>query len=103
VITPQVRHSLDGQPYSHVGGASTIAQTDISAAQQAISHLIFALIGTLGVGIPVGIYSALGARSEKLLAGLKNWMSPEQRRHHDRPVPDHRRQTHRRRDRRLTG
>lgn len=34
-----------------------------------------ALIGTLGVGIPVGIYFAMGARSEKLLAGLKDWMS----------------------------
>jgi hypothetical protein len=58
-----------------VGGAATIAQTGIPAGQQAIAYLVFALIGTLGVGIPVGIYFAMGARSDKLLAGLKDWMS----------------------------
>ena len=58
-----------------VGGGAAIAQTGIPGGQQAIAYLIFALIGTLGVGIPVGIYFAMGARSEKLLAGLKDWMS----------------------------
>jgi hypothetical protein len=58
-----------------VGGAAAIAQTGIGGGQQAIAYLTFALIGTLGVGIPVGIYFAMGARSEKLLAGLKDWMS----------------------------
>ncbi|HEX3513563.1 MAG TPA: GAP family protein [Trebonia sp.] len=58
-----------------VGGGVAIAQTGIGGGQQAIAYLIFALIGTLGVGIPVGIYFAMGARSEKLLAGLKDWMS----------------------------
>jgi hypothetical protein len=58
-----------------VGGAAAIAQTAIPGGQQAIAYLIFALIGTLGVGIPVAIYFAMGARSEKLLAGLKDWMS----------------------------
>lgn len=33
------------------------------------------MIATLGVGIPVGIYFALGERSARLLAGLKDWMS----------------------------
>jgi hypothetical protein len=58
-----------------VGGAAAIAQTGIPGGQQAIAYLIFALIGTLGVGIPVGIYLAMGARSAKLLAALKDWMS----------------------------
>jgi len=58
-----------------VGGAATIAQTGIPGGQQAIAYLIFALIGTLGVGIPVGIYFAMGTRSEKPLAALKDWMS----------------------------
>jgi hypothetical protein len=58
-----------------VGGAAAIAGTGISGGQQAIAYLVFALIGTLGVGIPVGIYFAMGDRSEKLLAGLKDWMS----------------------------
>jgi hypothetical protein len=58
-----------------VGGAAAIAQTGIPGGQQAVAYLIFALIGTLGVGIPVGIYLAMGARSEELLAGVKDWMS----------------------------
>jgi threonine/homoserine/homoserine lactone efflux protein len=58
-----------------IGGAAAIAQTGIPAGQQAIAYLIFALIGALGVGIPVGLYFAMGQRSEKLLAGLKDWMT----------------------------
>ena len=58
-----------------VGGATAIAQTGIGGGQQAIAYLVFALIGTLGVGIPVGIYFAMGDRSQRLLAGLKDWMS----------------------------
>jgi hypothetical protein len=58
-----------------VGGAAAIAGTGVPAGQQAIAYLVFALIGTLGVGTPVVIYFALRARSEKLLAGLKDWMS----------------------------
>lgn len=58
-----------------VGGAAAIAQTGIGGGQQVLAYAVFALIGTLGVGIPVGIYLAMGARSERLLAGLKDWMS----------------------------
>jgi cytochrome c biogenesis protein CcdA len=58
-----------------VGGGAAIAQTGIPGAQQAIAYLIFALIATLGVGIPVILYFALGERSEKLLADLKDWMT----------------------------
>ena len=57
-----------------VGGAASIAQTGISGAQQAVAYAIFALIGTLGVGIPVAIYFALGDRSASVLRGLKDWM-----------------------------
>ena len=58
-----------------VAGAASIAGTGISGGEQAIAYLIFVLIATLGVGIPVGIYFAMGTRSETLLAGLKDWMS----------------------------
>ena len=58
-----------------VGGATAIAQTGISGGEQAIAYVVFALVGTLGVGTPVGIYFAMGARSEKLLAELKDWMA----------------------------
>jgi hypothetical protein len=56
-------------------GAAAIAQTGISGAQQAIAYVVFAVIGTLGVGIPVGIYFVLGERSQDLLARLKDWMT----------------------------
>ncbi len=58
-----------------VGGAASIAQTGIPGGQQALAYLVFALVGTLGVATPVIIFFALGERSEKLLAGLKDWMS----------------------------
>jgi Sap, sulfolipid-1-addressing protein len=58
-----------------VAGGAAIAQTGIPGGQQAIAYLVFALIGTLGVGIPVGMYFALGERSAKLLSGLKDWMT----------------------------
>jgi hypothetical protein len=58
-----------------VAGAAAIAQTGIPAGQQAIAYVVFALIGTLGVGVPVGIYFAMAPHSDKLLAGLKDWMS----------------------------
>ena len=57
----------------HVRNA--IAQTGISGSQQAIAYLVFAVIGTLGVGIPVVLYFAMGDRSAKLLGQLKDWMS----------------------------
>jgi hypothetical protein len=55
--------------------AAAIAQTGISGAEQAIAYAVFALVGTLGVGTPVGIYLAMGARSEKPLSELKDWMA----------------------------
>jgi hypothetical protein len=57
-----------------VSAAASIAQTGISGGQQAVAYAVFALVGTLGVGVPVGIYFAMGSRSEQLLAGLKDWM-----------------------------
>lgn len=57
-----------------VGGAAAIAQTGIPASQQAVAYAVFAVIGTLGVGAPVGIYFAMGTRSAELLGRLKDWM-----------------------------
>ena len=57
-----------------VGGAAAIAQTGIPAGQQAIAYAVFAVIGTLGVGAPVGMYFAMGKRSAELLGRLKDWM-----------------------------
>jgi hypothetical protein len=52
-----------------VGGATAIAQTGIPGGQQTTAYLIFALISTLGVGIPVAIHFAMGARSESSSSG----------------------------------
>jgi hypothetical protein len=57
-----------------VGGAAAIAQTGIAAGEQVIAYLIFALIGTIGVGAPVVIYFGMGERSQEVLAKLKDRM-----------------------------
>lgn len=57
-----------------VSGATSIAQTGIPGGDQVIAYVVFTVIGTLGVAIPVGIQIALGARSATLLTRLKDWM-----------------------------
>ena len=83
-----------------VGGATAIAGTGIPAGQQALAYLVFALIGTVGVATPVVIFFAMGARSEKLLAGLRDWMSAHNAVIMSVLCLDHRRQADRRRDQR---
>lgn len=56
-------------------GAAVIARTGISPSRQAISYLVFVLIGTVSVAIPVTMYFAMGRRSERLLVRLKDWMA----------------------------
>jgi threonine/homoserine/homoserine lactone efflux protein len=58
-----------------LGAASAIAQTGIGGGQQAIALAVFVLIGTLGPGLPVAIYFALGDRAKALLDDLKTWMA----------------------------
>lgn len=58
-----------------IAGAATIAQTGIPAGQQAASYAVFAIVASLGIATPVGIYFSLGKRSEAILGGLKDWMS----------------------------
>jgi threonine/homoserine/homoserine lactone efflux protein len=57
-----------------VGAAAAIAQTGIDAGEQAVALAVFILIGTLGPGIPVAIYFAMGERAKRLLDELKGWM-----------------------------
>jgi threonine/homoserine/homoserine lactone efflux protein len=58
-----------------VGAAAAIAQTGVSAGEQAIALAVFVVVGTLGPGIPVAIYFAMGERAERLLGELKAWMA----------------------------
>jgi threonine/homoserine/homoserine lactone efflux protein len=57
-----------------LGAAAAIAQTGVGAGRQAVALAVFVIVGTLGPGIPVGIYFALGERAKHLLDELKAWM-----------------------------
>ena len=57
-----------------VGAAAAIAQTGIPGGEQAIAFVVFAIIGTIGVAVPVVMYFALGDRAGPLLDRLKSWM-----------------------------
>ena len=83
-----------------VAGAATIAQTGISGGEQALAYLVFAVIATVGVAAPVVIYLAMGDRAPANTRTFKGLDEPQQRSDHVHPVPDHRRQTDRRRHRR---
>jgi threonine/homoserine/homoserine lactone efflux protein len=58
-----------------VAGAAAIAGTGISSSQQTIAWVVFILIASIGVGAPVVIFFAMGARSRDLLDHLKGWMA----------------------------
>jgi threonine/homoserine/homoserine lactone efflux protein len=58
-----------------LSAAGAIAQTGISAGDQAVVLAIFVIVGTLGPGVPVGIYFALGERGVHMLDGLRRWMA----------------------------
>jgi threonine/homoserine/homoserine lactone efflux protein len=57
-----------------VGAAAAIAQTGVPAGEQAGALAVFIAVATLGLGIPVAIYFAMGERAEHLLEGVKTWM-----------------------------
>jgi threonine/homoserine/homoserine lactone efflux protein len=58
-----------------LGAASAIAQTGVETGEQAIALAVFVLVGTLGPGLPVAIYFALGERAQAILGDLKTWMA----------------------------
>jgi threonine/homoserine/homoserine lactone efflux protein len=57
-----------------VAAAAAIAQTGIPGGEQAVAYAVFAVVGTVGVGVPVAIYLALGDRAGPILDRLKSWM-----------------------------
>ncbi len=57
-----------------VGAAAAVAQAGVSTADEVVAMAVFVVVATLGPGIPVAIYFAMGARAAKLLDGLKAWM-----------------------------
>ena len=57
-----------------VGAAAAIAGTGVDTGKQFVALGVFVLVGTLGPGLPVAIYFALGKRAEHLLDEMKTWM-----------------------------
>lgn len=58
-----------------IGAAAAIAQAGLPAGKQAAALAVFVAIGTLGPGIPVLLYFAIGERSKRPLDELRDWMS----------------------------
>jgi threonine/homoserine/homoserine lactone efflux protein len=58
-----------------IAAAAAVAQTGISGGDQAAVWVVFALVATLGVAVPVVIYFALGDRAGHVLGSLKDWMA----------------------------
>jgi threonine/homoserine/homoserine lactone efflux protein len=58
-----------------IGGAAAIVRAEVPTAGEWVALAIFVAVATLGVGIPVAVYFALGDRSRNFLEGLRRWMS----------------------------
>ena len=56
-----------------LAAGAAIAATGAETAQQFVALIIFALIGTIGPGLPVAVYFLMGDRAPKLLAEMKTW------------------------------
>ena len=56
-------------------GMAAIEETGIPGDELAVALVLFALIASIGVAIPVVIAFAMGDRSRALLDGLKSWMA----------------------------
>jgi threonine/homoserine/homoserine lactone efflux protein len=56
-----------------VAGVEAIAETGISAGDQALALVVFILIASIGVSAPFAISIALGGRSRELLERVETW------------------------------
>jgi len=60
-----------------IGGATAIAQTEISGGEQVVALVVFIVIASAGVATPLVIFFAMGDRAATTLERLKNWMAKE--------------------------
>jgi threonine/homoserine/homoserine lactone efflux protein len=58
-----------------IAGMAAIVAASVPADEEALALVVFTIIGSLGVAIPVVMYFALGDRAGPLLARLKEWMA----------------------------
>jgi threonine/homoserine/homoserine lactone efflux protein len=56
-----------------IGAAAAIAQSGSSAGDQAVALVVFIVIATIGVGVPV-VLSFMGEGARHTLVGLRDWM-----------------------------
>jgi threonine/homoserine/homoserine lactone efflux protein len=59
------------------GAAMAISQPGADSGGEAVALAVFVVIGSLGTAIPLGIYFLMRDRAEKLLGGLRTWMTRE--------------------------
>jgi threonine/homoserine/homoserine lactone efflux protein len=58
-----------------IGASVAIVQTGASTGDTFVALAVFVVIGTLGVGIPLALYFAMGERAVQMLDGLKTWLA----------------------------
>jgi MYXO-CTERM domain-containing protein len=58
-----------------IAAAAAVAQSGISAAQQAGALAVFVAIGTIGVALPLVVYFVMEKRAVQILDGWKSWLA----------------------------
>jgi threonine/homoserine/homoserine lactone efflux protein len=58
-----------------VGASVAIVQTGAPAADKFAALAVFVVVGTLGVGIPLGLFFVMGERAVQVLDGMKTWLA----------------------------
>jgi hypothetical protein len=58
-----------------VAAAVTIAQSDLSGASVAIVLVVFVVLGSLSIGVPVALYFLGGTSATRALDGLRTWLN----------------------------
>nr|WP_308801048.1 GAP family protein [Streptomyces polyasparticus] len=58
-----------------IGGAASIASSPASAGGKAVAGVLFVLIGSLCVPLPLLVYVFGGAKSERVLGSWTAWMA----------------------------
>ena len=55
--------------------AAVIAQAGIAGGEEVVALVVFVLLGSLTILVPVGIYFLLGARAKEILDDLKTFLA----------------------------
>lgn len=58
-----------------VAGVAAISQVGLSAGGEGLAYVVFAVIATIGVAVPVVMFFTMGERAPDALASLEHWVS----------------------------